>query len=170
MNKKQAVIIVTLLVLIVCVGMIGLKVNGPLISKNGGGSKDKSAISTNSNESSEANANYFTEAKMVKQEETVKVLQQLKEVINNENIDKDQKAKVIDEFNTISVNSDKENKVELALKGKGYEDVVCTIENSNKVRVVIKSSEKPTEKQIKEIHDVVMSITQLSDVEIENRE
>lgn len=170
MNKKQAVIIVTLLVLIVCLGMVATKVNSPLIGKNADKIGEKTAISFKNNEKSKSsNTNYFVESRMLKQEETAKVLQQLKTVIDDQNVSKEQKNKVIEEFSTISTNSDKENKVEIALKGKGFEDAVCMIENNNKVKVIVKS-QKLSEKQIKEIQNIVMSITGLNNVEIENKQ
>lgn len=169
MNKKQAVIIVTLLVLIVCLGMVATKVNNPLIGQNAEKAGEKTAISFKSNEKSQSQSNYFVESKMLKQEEASKVLQQLKAIIDDENIDKDQKNKVIEEYSNLSTNSDKENKVEIALKGKGFQDVVCMIEGNNKVRVIVKAG-KLTDKQTKEIQNVVMSITGLNNVEIENKQ
>lgn len=170
MNKKQAIIIVTLLVLIVCLGMVATKVNSSLISKDGGKTKDKSAISFNNNQKGESKSNYFTESKMLKEEETIKTLQNLKSIIDDESVEKEQKSKIIEEFSNISTNADKENRIEIALKGKGFEDVICMIENNSKVRVIIKSDKKVSDKQAKQIQDVVMSIAGLSNVEIENKE
>ncbi|WP_102400858.1 SpoIIIAH-like family protein [Haloimpatiens massiliensis] len=170
MNKKQAIIIVTLLVLIVCLGMVATKVNSSLISKNGGKTKDKSAISFTDSQKGETKNNYFTESKMLKEEETIKTLQNLKSIIDDESVEKEQKSKVIEEFSNISTNADKENRIEIALKGKGFEDVICMIENNNKVRIIVKSDKKLSDKQAKEIQDVVMSIAGLNNVEIENKE
>ncbi|MFD3157392.1 SpoIIIAH-like family protein [Haloimpatiens sp. FM7330] len=171
MNKKQAVIIVALLVLIVSVGLVATKVNGPLIGQEGKDTNEKSAISLNSDEDKKtSSSSYFVEARMVKDQQTTKTLQNLKSIIDDENVEKDQKSKTIEEFNKISTNADKETKIELALKGKGYEDAICTIEDNDKVRVVVKAKEELTEKQSKEIQDVVMGVTKLSDVQIERQE
>ncbi|WP_171011334.1 SpoIIIAH-like family protein [Haloimpatiens lingqiaonensis] len=170
MNKKQAIIIATLLVLIVCLGMVATKVNTSVISKSGGKTGEKSAISFNNNQKEESKSNYFTESKMLKEERTIQTLEELKSIIDDEKIDKEQKSKVIEEFKNISTNADKENKIEIALKGKGFEDVVCMIEKNNKVRVIVKSSKKLSDKQAKEIQDVVMSVTGSNNVEIENKE
>lgn len=71
MNKKQAIIIVTLLALIVCVGVLATKVNSPFsvaenttdgtnISSNSG----KSAVSFNSNDNKTSKSQFFEEARL----------------------------------------------------------------------------------------------------------
>lgn len=67
------------------------------------------------------------------------------------------------------MNANYEMKIENTLKSKGYEDVICSIEN-DKVRIIVKNKEKLTDKNTREIKDVVMSISKLQDVEIEVKE
>lgn len=169
MNKKQAIIIVTLLALIICAGMLATKVNDPLVGTNDEAG-DKSTLSLNSSQTTSEQSNFFTENRIIKEQQTSVTLQNLKSLIDDENVDKEQKSKIIEEFNNISTNADKESDIEIALKGKGFEDSLCMIEDNNKVRVIVKSEGELTTKQVKEIQDVVMSITSLSDVEIETKQ
>lgn len=64
------------------------------------------------------------------------------------------------------MNTDYESKIETTLKSKGYDDVICSIEDT-KARVIIKKSDDLTDKNTREIKDIVMSISKISDVEIE---
>jgi stage III sporulation protein AH len=159
MNKKQAGIIVALLVLIVCAGVLASRVNSPLYDANAT-LDDKSAASY-----SESTTNYFTEARLTREQSVAKTCQSLQNLIDNENTPKEEKQKAAEQFRQLNVQLDQAKKLEMKLKGHGFEDAVCYIDG-DKVSVYIKTDEDLTEKQTTLIKDVVMSSTNIKDVEI----
>ncbi|MBV4418634.1 SpoIIIAH-like family protein [Clostridium tyrobutyricum] len=173
MNKKQAIIIVTLLALIVCVGVLATKVNSPFsvaenttdstnISSNSG----KSAVSFNSNDSKTSKSQFFEEAKLNRDQKDAETLQKLKNLIDDKNVSQQNRSEAEKKYTSLAMNTDYESKIETTLKSKGYDNVICSIEDT-KARVIIKKSDDLTDKNTREIKDIVMSISKISDVEIE---
>lgn len=161
MNKKQTGIIVALLVLIVFAGYLASKVNNPLYDANS--SLDgKSAASYNE---SQATSNYFTEAKLSREQSNAKTCQTLQNLIDDENTPEKEKEKAAEEYRKLALQLDQAKKLESKLKGYGFEDVICYIEG-DKVKVFVKTQNELTEKQRKLIKDVVMSSTNIKDVDI----
>ncbi len=64
------------------------------------------------------------------------------------------------------MDQENETKIELALKGKGFEEILCLIEN-DKARIFVKNASELTESQRKQIQEVVMSVAKIKNVEIE---
>lgn len=169
MNKKQAGVILALLALIVCAGVLAAKVNSSMqdlgtISITSG---DEITLS-NSKDSkdSEVGYDFFYEAKSVRDKKSSETLEYLAEIIDNENIsqlDRDTAAK---QKIALVMDQENETKIELALKGKGFEEILCLIEN-DKARVFVKNSQELTESQRKQIQEVVMSVAKIKNVEIE---
>jgi stage III sporulation protein AH len=159
MNKKQAGIIVALFALIVCAGFLSFKVSGPLYGENGT-LDDKSAVSY-----TESTTNYFTEARLTREQSVAKACQTLQNLIDDENTPKEEKQKAAEQFRQLSVQLEQAKKLEMKLKGHGFEDAVCYIDG-DKVTVFVKSTEDLTEKQTTLIKDVVMSSTNIKDVKI----
>ncbi|MCH3964149.1 MAG: SpoIIIAH-like family protein [Clostridium sp.] len=169
MNKKQAIIIVTLLALIVCVGVLATKVNSPFsVAENSDGSTGKSAVSFNSNDSQKSKSQFFEEARLNRDQKDAETLQKLKNLIDDKNVSQENRVEAEKEYTELAMDTDYESKIETTLKSKGYEDVICSIEGS-KARVIVKASDNLTDKNTREIKDVVMSISKLEDVEIEAR-
>lgn len=165
MNKKQGVIIVTLLVLIVCAGVLATKVNSPLVGLDDN-IDGQSTISFNNDEKQKSNDEYFQETKLDRDQQDNETMQTLKQIIDDENILEEDKKTAVEKYTELTIASDNEQRIESILKGKGFEDVICFI-TDGKARVIIKSSEKLTDKQTRVIQDVVMSVAKLKDVEIE---
>ncbi|GAA0723769.1 SpoIIIAH-like family protein [Clostridium malenominatum] len=163
MNKKQAAIILTLLALIVSMGLLATRLNNPLYVQ---GTGEKSAISLKGNEKTSSNSNYFVEAKMARDNRNAQALQGLKTIMEDKNISQQQRDKTAEQYVALTMATTHENKVELNLQAKGYEDVVC-LANEDKVTVTVKVKEKLTDKQTKEIQSVVMSETKIKNVEIQ---
>ncbi len=67
------------------------------------------------------------------------------------------------------MDSNYESKIESVLKSKGFDDVICSIEN-DKARVIIKGKDKLTDKETRDIKNVVMSISNIQEVEIETKQ
>lgn len=168
MNKKQAFIIATLLVLIVCAGILATKVNSPLYV-NGDLSGSKSDVASSAEKSNTSTSDYFAEARLSREQTNAKLLQNLKTLIDDQNAGKEARETASRKYNTITLNYQSETKVESALKAKQYDDSVCTI-NDDKVNIIVRSKDKLTDKQAKQIKDIVMGITKIKNVEIEQRQ
>ncbi|APM38607.1 SpoIIIAH-like family protein [Clostridium kluyveri] len=181
MNKKQAVIIVTLLALIVCVGVVATKLNSPInyvngLDNNGTSNSTVSSSSTKSKstesgttQSKDSESQFFEETRLTRDQKNAETLQTLKNFIDDQNVSQDNRTDAEKKYTALAMNANYEMKIENTLKSKGYEDAICSIEN-DKVRIIVKNKEKLTDKNTREIKDVVMSISKLQDVEIEVKE
>ena len=180
MNKKQAVIIVTLLVLIVCAGVLATKVNSPLyvsdtdlVNNNNTASTDGSdnnatnGTNTTNATSSNSKSDYFAEARLTRDQTNAKTIAALKSIIDDKNAPQENKQTATQKSIDISTASANAAKVENMLKGQGYKEALCTI-NDTKVNVVVRSDDqKLSDKQQRAIKDVVLSVTKLRDIEIQ---
>lgn len=170
MNKKQAGVLLTLLALIICAGILAMKVNSSM--------QDLGTISITDNndevvakdpkqgDKNEIGYDFFYEAKSVRDKKSSETLEYLAEIIDNDKIsqlDRDTAAK---QKIALVMDQENETKIELALKGKGFEEILCLIEN-DKARIFVKNEGELTESQRKQIQEVVMSVAKIKNVEIE---
>lgn len=180
MNKKQAAIIVTLLILIVCAGVLATKLNNPLYVNGGDSTSGKSTVSFNNDKSDSSKDNsksdkdssksqYFDESKLTRDQKNAQTLQTLKTLIDDQNVTKDNRDEAAKKYTQLAMNTNYESKIETTLKSKGYEDVICSIEDS-KARVVIETKDKLTDKQTRDIKNVIVEISKVQDVEIETKQ
>lgn len=176
MNKKQAAIIVTLLILIVCAGVLATKLNNPLYVNGGDNTNGKSTNSFNnsdSNSNKDNNSNnksqYFDESKLTRDQKNAQTLQTLKTLIDDQNVAKSSRDEAAQKYTQLAMNTNYESKIETTLKSKGYEDAICSIEN-NKARVIIKTKDKLTDKDTRDIKNVVVGISKVEDIEIETKQ
>ena len=160
MNKKQAFIIATLLVLIVCAGVLAARVNSPLYV-------DSSEISKNVNAPADKNgkSDFFTESRLNRDQDRAKILPTYKTIIDDPTSSKEAKETMTQKLKALTTNTENEQKIENALKGKGFEDSFCVILDE-KVTVYVKTKDKLTDKQTKEIKNIVLGATKIKDVEI----
>ena len=167
MNKKQAGIILALLALIICAGVLAAKVNSSMQDLGTVSITDENQASINKDSSqSEIGYDFFYEAKTVRDKKSAETLEYLAEVIDNGNIsqlDRDTAAK---QKIALVMDQENETKIELALKGKGFEEILCLIEN-DKARIFVKNASDLTDSQRKQIQEVVMSVAKIKNVEIE---
>ena len=63
----------------------------------------------------------------------------------------------------------KQNLLEIKRQLRHYKHVICSIEN-DKARVIIKGKDKLTDKETRDIKNVVMSISNIQEVEIETKQ
>ena len=170
MTKKQFGIIFTLMALIVCVGVIAARINktglndptdfSQVISQQGtDNEKDKDEETLGSQE-------YFYALRSEKDKKDAVTIQQLNELIANEQTSQEEKDLASNELRVKTMLKDKEGSVEVSIKNKGFEDVLCSIEGENNVRVVVKAEEL-TEADTVSIQEIVENITSISDVIIE---
>ncbi len=159
MNKKQTIIISSLLVLILFAGYLATKVNGPLYVTDDQIINDGSVNTSTSS--------FFNEARLQRENKTSQTLNSLKSLVDNENTPQDQKAQAADEFKNIAIQSDKEGKIELALKAQGYEDAICTLDkDKNSATVIVKHDGELSDQQVRQIKDVIMSKAEAKNIEI----
>lgn len=182
MNKKQAVIIVTLLALIVCVGVVATKLNSPINYVNGvDNGSGKSAVSFNSSDNNSSQdkstqakstqskseqSQFFEETRLTRDQKNAETLQTLKSLIDDKNVSDPNRSDAEKKYTALAMNTNYELKIENTLKSKGYEDAICSIED-NKARVIVKGKNKLEDKDTRQIKDVVMSISNIQEVEIE---
>lgn len=168
MNKKQGAIIVVLLALIICAGVMATKLNNdPLyVGDQAIGQEDTVQVTQNDSSTS---VNYFAEQKLIRDNKQTSTLQTLKALIDDENTSEETREETSEKYTELTLASHNESNIEMVLKSQGFEESLCFVE-PNKVRVVVKSSEALTEKQLKQIQQVVMEVTKIVDVEISNRE
>lgn len=170
MNKKQAGIILALLALIITAGVLAAKVNGPVGEVSGKDFAGNNKAASNDDKNASSNKqDFFFESRGIRDKRTAETLQTLNTVINNEKLSKQEKDEAIKNHTMVAMAHENETKIEIALKGKGFDDALCLIEN-DKARIFIKSKEQLTDKQRKQIQEVVMSVAKLKNVEIEIRQ
>lgn len=172
MNRKQAGVILALLALIVCAGVLAAKVNGNMGDVAiGDFTSGKSTFSLNKDKKSSEDSTSadLYDLRTKKDQQDAETIQTLNTLMQDKNISKER----IDELNkqqaSLTMAQDYEKRIEVALKAKGFEDVLCLIEN-DKARIIVKSKEELTEKDRKAIQEVVMSTSKIKNVEIERKQ
>lgn len=165
MNKKQAGIILALLSLIVIAGVAATKVNGPMGDV---ADSDWNFGQTTASLEDKKEENYFDEQRTQKVTKDSESVEALKTIMNNENVPSEERASAAKKQEVLITKSNNENRIETTLKTKGFEDVLCIIEE-DKVRVIVKSSEELTAQQRQQIQEVATSISKLPMVEIEQK-
>ena len=109
---------------------------------------------------------FFLESKLVKEQSTANTLKVLKNLIDDENVSKENKDIAMSNYMNIALAANYETKIEMILKSKGYEDVLASV-SDDKVRVIIKSNKRLNKNQLNEIYDVVESITKIKNVDVD---
>jgi stage III sporulation protein AH len=164
MNKKQAGIIVTLLALIVCAGILAAKANGPL-----GMDAENSVFNFKSEDKeTKTNSDFFTTNNLQRDEETTQTLARYKALIEDKNVSAEGKKEAEKKYTVKTDNLDHENTIESNLKANGFEDAICLI-TDNKATVIVKAKEV-SDKQIKQIKDIVMSVANIKDLDIQAKQ
>ena len=166
MNKKQAGVILALLALIVCAGVLAAKVNSSMQDLGTVSITDTDeVVNTNNSKQDEVWYDFFYEAKSVRDKKSSETLEYLAEIIDSEKVSQMDRDTAAKQKIALVMDQENETKIELALKGKGFEEILCLIEN-DKARIFVKNSEL-TDSQRKQIQEVVMSVAKIKNVEIE---
>ena len=171
MTKKQFGIIFTLMALIVCVGVLSMKLN-----KNGlndptsleavleQNSTNKSSESETSTDETLSTTEYFYSMRLTKEQQDEKYVADMKAITE----DATQESK--DAANNALVEkakmNDQESRVESEIRNKGYEDSLCMINENGNVKVYVKVNETLSEEDSASIKKIVEDITTLSDVDV----
>lgn len=160
MNKKQGIIIVSLLVLIVIAGVLATRVQGPLYFPT-----DETASSEDVEKSSETGDEYFSQAKLNKTSQSEDTLKNLRTIMEDESLPEDSRREAKDQYVSVNLNAQNETKIEEDLKGKGFEDAVVTIGN-DKASVIVKSDKELTDEENRMIQKSIITIANIKDFEI----
>jgi stage III sporulation protein AH len=167
MTKKQCGIIFTLLALILCVGMLAAKLNKGGLNDPTDLSQVLSTEKVNQEDTEALNQNqYFYESRSSREQQDSATIQTLNSIISDENTSKEQKDAATKELTQKTMVRDNEGRIELSIKNKGYEDVLCRLD-SNKATVIVKSPVSLQENETVAIQEIVQDVSKIKDVIIE---
>lgn len=165
MTRKQFGIIFTLLALIICVGVLAAKVNGSLPESAG---DLNPTIKLTDEEDSDANSDYFYDQRNEKEQIDSTTMDSLQKIMDDSNSTADAKQDASKQYSTLVMSKNYASKIELAIKGKGFDDALCLIEgDGTKATVVVKSKEELSQEQANEILQTVINVSKIKDVKIE---
>lgn len=166
MTKKQFGIIFTLMALIVCVGVLSMKLNESGLTDP----TDLGAmlLENDTEEETMSTQDYFYNLRTKKAQSDEKIKSEMKAI--TEDASSSQEAKDIANNSLIQKAQlqEQESRVEMGIMNKGYEDAICMID-SNKVTVYVKVKDAPTTEETASLQQLVEDITTLSDIQIETK-
>lgn len=96
---------------------------------------------------------YFSSAKLAREQSRAKNKETLMEIINNKSLDAKEKKTAVNQVAAITDAAEKENAAELMLEAKGFEDAVVSITDGS-ADIVINAGEL-TSQQIAQVQDIV---------------
>lgn len=106
------------------------------------------------------NSDYFTSAKLSREQSRAKNKETLLEIINNKEVSSKEKKAAVKEVTQITEIAEQENAAEMLLEAKGFSDAVVSI--SDGTADVVVSTEELTDKQMAQIEDIVKRKTSVS--------
>ena len=171
MTKKQFGIIFTLMALIVCVGVLSMKLNEngyndptsleAVLKQNTDNTKTDSAT-----EETLSTTEYFYSMRLTKEQQDEKYVDDMKAITEDANASQESKDIANNALVEKAKMKDQESRVESEIRNKGYEDALCMINENKTVKVYVKVDDVLTEENSASIKKVVEDITTLSDVDI----
>ena len=105
-------------------------------------------------------SSYMVQARLNREQTRSKNKETLLEVINNKDLDENQKKKAVTSMTDLTKTTDMENTVETLLKAKGFEDVLVTI-TDKQVDVIVNDAEMDETKKA-QIENVVKRKTRIA--------
>lgn len=170
MTKKQFGIIFTLMALIVCVGVIAARINKTGLNDPTDFSQVIAGQDTEEDKDKDketlGSQDYFFTLRSEKEKEDAITLQNLDALIADANTSQEAKDLATNDRLEKTMLMDKESRIEVGVKNKGFEDVLCSIEGGSKVRIVV-SSDELTDIETASIQEIAENISGISDVIIE---
>jgi stage III sporulation protein AH len=167
MTKKQCGIIFTLLALILCVGMLAAKLNNGGLNDPTDLSQVLSTEKINEADTQALNQKeYFYDSRSSREQQDSATIQTLNSIISDANTSKEQKESATKELTQKTMARDNEGRIDLGIKNKGYEDVLCRLD-ANKATVIVKSPVALQENESVEIQEIVQNVSKIKDVIIE---
>lgn len=167
MTKKQFGIIFTLLALILCVGMLAVKLNNGGLNDPTDLSQVLSSENINGGDTEVlSQKDYFYDSRSTREQQDSSTIQTLKAIIADENTSQEKKDDANKELIKKTMDRDNEGKIELSIKNKGFEDALCRLDQE-KATVIVKSPDGIQEKDSVAIQEIVQSVSNIKDVIIE---
>lgn len=105
-------------------------------------------------------ADYFSSAKLSREQTRAKNKETLMEIVNNQTLNSAEKKAAVQEVAEITENAQKESDAEMMLEAKGFADAMVSI-NDGKADVVV-DAEKLSAKEMAQIVDIVKRKTNIS--------
>ena len=171
MTKKQFGIIFTLMALIVCVGVLSMKLNEngyndptsleDVLSQNTDNTKTDAAT-----EETLSTTEYFYSMRSTKEQQDEKYVNDMKAITEDANASQESKDIANNALVEKAKMQDQESRVESEIRNKGYEDALCMINDNQTVKVYVKVEDVLSEENSAVIKKVVEDITTLTDVDI----
>ncbi|MDU4327120.1 MAG: SpoIIIAH-like family protein [Clostridium celatum] len=171
MTKKQFGIIFTLMALIVCVGVLSMKLNEngyndptsleAVLKQNTDNTKTDSAT-----EETLSTTEYFYSMRLTKEQQDEKYVDDMKAITEDANASQESKDIANNALVEKAKMKDQESRVESEIRNKGYEDALCMINENKTVKVYVKVEDVLTKENSASIKKVVEDITTLNDVDI----
>lgn len=171
MTKKQFGIIFTLMALIVCVGVLSMKLNEngyndptsleAVLKQNTDNTKTDAAT-----EETLSTTEYFYSMRLTKEQQDDKYVDDMKAITEDANASQESKDVANNALVAKAKMKDQESRVESEIRNKGYEDSLCMINDNGTVKVYVKVDDVLAEEDAATIKKIVEDITTLSDVDI----
>ena len=171
MTKKQFGIIFTLMALIVCVGVLSMKLNEngyndptsleAVLKQNTDNTKTDAAT-----EETLSTTEYFYSMRLTKEQQDEKYVDDMKAITEDANASQESKDIANNALVEKTKMKDQESRVESEIRNKGYEDALCTINDNKTVKVYVKVDDVLSEENSAAIKKIVEDITTLTDVDI----
>lgn len=171
MTRKQFGIIFTLMALIVCVGVLSMKLNEngyndptsleAVLKQNTDNTKTDTAT-----EETLSTTEYFYSMRLTKEQQDEKYVNDMKAITEDVNASQESKDIANNALVEKAKMQDQESRVESEIRNKGYEDALCMINDNKTVKVYVKVEDVLSEENSAVIKKVVEDITTLTDVDI----
>ena len=171
MTKKQFGIIFTLMALIVCVGVLSMKLNEngyndptsleAVLKQNTDDTKTDTAT-----EETLSTTEYFYSMRLTKEQQDEKYVDDMKAITEDANASQESKDIANNALVEKAKMKDQESRVESEIRNKGYEDALCMISDNKTVKVYVKVDDVLSEENAAVIKKVVEDITTLTDLDI----
>ncbi|MBR5809741.1 MAG: SpoIIIAH-like family protein [Clostridia bacterium] len=167
--KKKEVVATALVVLIGVAGYLNWSYQDTIRVTDGGSyleevkklgeaeyvSSDKTDVTEDEAEETAAQASYFTEAKLSKDNSRSKALEILNQTATNESFDSDVRKQAQNKIVAIAENTEKEAIIENVARAKGYKDISVYIDGEN-VEIIVKKKDFSSQ-DVKTIKEIVTS-------------
>ncbi len=103
---------------------------------------------------------FFSSARLTREQTRAKNKEILMEIVNNENVSEAQKEEAVNSIVNLTAVSEMESATEILLEAKGFTDVVVSIVDGN-ADIIVNANEL-TEQQVAQIQDIVKRKTEFS--------
>lgn len=171
MTKKQFGIIFTLMALIVCVGVLSMKLNEngyndptgleAVLKQNTDNTKSDAVA-----EETLSTTEYFYSMRSTKEQQDEKYVNDMKSITEDANASQESKDIANNALVQKAKMQDQESRVESEIRNKGYEDAICMINDNQSVKVYVKVEDVLSQENSAVIKKVVEDVTTLTDVDI----